>query len=312
MSSRSLLLLLCFLLDYFGLFAQVNISWPNQEYMFFTVNPAMTADVDAFSIGVTHGRRWSRIKSSPSQSGLGMRLPFKEQKMGLGAHIFSDKVGPLAGNGVDLSYAYRISTGLSYSDQLALGMSIRLMQLRFDQNHLIASVEEDFLIDNIDPKEFVPPSLNIGFKYTSGVADYAHPVQMIFAASANRFLPFEDRFNTLSLDRPLQWHGLFALQIAASSSVLVEPGLFMSNVDKTAFNYAFRVKTSFENLGWIMAQISKAGFLTTQIGVDLGDPGRTGSLVRLSVGNSWYFGTLAAQLGNSVTFGFSYHRPIRN
>jgi hypothetical protein len=153
--------------------------------------------------------------------------------------------------------------------------------------------------------------MNIGFKYTTGEADYYHPVQLVFAASAYRFLPFEDRFNSLSIDHVLQWYGLVGLKIAATESVLIEPGLFLSNLDKSVFNYAFRVKASMKNYGWLMTQFSKAGFLTTEIGFKLGELEHTGEVFRLSIGNSWYFGTLATQIGNSLTFGLSYLRPLK-
>ncbi|NND33430.1 MAG: PorP/SprF family type IX secretion system membrane protein [Saprospiraceae bacterium] len=292
-------------------YGQVNANWPNQEDMFFTVNPAMTADARSLSIGIAHGRRWNKIKSSPSQSSLAARVPFRNQKMAIGAHVFSDKVGPLAGNGIDLAYAYRFSTGLSRQDGLSLGMSIRFMQISFDRSHLLASREDDPLFDNVDPKKVVPPSLNIGFKYATGATDYYNPVQMIFAASVDRFLPFEDRFNSLSIDHTLQWNGMIALNIAASQTISLAPSLLMSNSDQSVFNYAFRLKTTFKNQGWLMTQISKAGFLTTQIGFKLGESQQTGSVFSLSASNSWYFGTLATQLGNSTTFGLCYSQPIR-
>jgi type IX secretion system PorP/SprF family membrane protein len=290
------------------LFGQINTEWPNQDYLFFTINPAMTSDVEGISLSLAHGRRWSKIRSSPSQSQVGLQIPFRKQQMAFGAHIFSDKVGPLAGNGVDLSYAYKIKTGKAEKEALSLGLGIRLMQLAFERDHIIAMHEDDPLFDNINYKSFVPPSLNVGVKYSTGEADFYYPVQLVLAASANRFLPFEDQFNAFSIERTLQWHGLVGLNIAANQAILIEPGVFLSKLDKSFLNYAFRIKTSLRSVGWVMTQFSKAGFLTTQLGINLGQSSSSGDVFRLSVGNSWYFGTLSTQLGNSVTFGLSYTR----
>lgn len=290
------------------LLGQINSEWPNQDNLFFTINPAMTTDADGISVSLAHGRRWSKIRSSPSQSQVGLQIPFKGEKMALGAHVFSDKVGPLAGNGIDLAYAYKIKTGRSEKEAISLGLSIRLAQLAFERDHLVAAHEDDPLFQDINDKSFVPPALNIGVKYTSGEADFYNPVQLVVAASANRFLPFEDRFNSFSFERQLQWHGLMGLNIAASQKILIEPGVYLSKLDKSFLNYAFRVKTSLKSIGWLMAQFSKAGFLTTQIGINFKQSARSSDVFRLSVGNSWYFGTLSTQLGNSVTFGLAYTR----
>lgn len=308
MNKYRLYYLLANLLGTVALLGQINSEWPNQDYLFFTINPAMTADVEGIFLGLAHGRRWSKIRSSPSQSQVGLQVPFKKQQMALGAHIFSDKVGPLAGNGVDLSYAYKIKTGRGEKEALSLGLSIRLMQLAFEKDHLVAAHEDDPLFANINDRTFVPPALNIGVKYSTGEADFYNPVQLVVAASANRFLPFEDRFNSFSFERHLQWHGLLGLNIAANQKILIEPGVYMSKLDQSFLNYAFRVKTSLKSIGWLMTQFSKAGFLTTQIGINFRESSRSGDVFRLSVGNSWYFGTLSTQLGNSVTFGLSYTR----
>ena len=53
-----------------------------------------------------------------------------------------------------------------------------------------------------------------------------------------------------------------------------------------------------------MTQYSKAGFLTTQLGINLGC-GFCGTedVIELSGSNSWNFGSLSGQIGNSLTFG---------
>ena len=295
-----------------ALSAQQMNEWSVNDAMFFTTNPAFAALPSTLEVGITHGRKWQRLRSSPVQSNVGFLLPFSEARMGLGIHLFSEKAGPFKTNGISASYAYHMPLLKHGEDKLALGASIRLMHVAFDQDHLIANDLGDGLLADIDGNRFVPPVLSAGFHYQTGTPGYGSPVQFVFAGSLAKFLPFQDRFNTLSFDRGMQWHGLLGMQISASEKILVAPSLLLNHSVGELTNYALRVNVHLKQLGWLMTQYSKAGFLTTQIGLNIGAGFATEDLIELSISNNWNLTPLEGRLGNSLTFGLTYRKAIQN
>jgi len=310
MQRTSFIWLLVLMIGMPGLHAQIRLDWSMNDAMFFTVNPAYSALAPALTAGLTHARKWQNLRSSPTQSVLGLLVPFTNERMGIGLNLFSEEEGPLNNNGVSFSYAYKMPLQKSGQDQLALGASLRLMHVAFDQDHLNAADHGDPLLSDIDGNRLVPPSFSIGFHYQTGTPQYGSPVQFVFAGSMSRFVPFQDRFNTLSFGRTLQWHGLIGLEIAASQRILITPSLLLSDIGQNVVNYGLRIKAGYSKLGWAMMQYSKAGFLTTQLGIILGAGFSTDDVIELSGSNSWNFGTLAGQIGNSLTFGLTYRKAV--
>ncbi len=304
------ILLVLFSLFSTQLIGQRLSDWSMNDAMFFTVNPAFVARAPSLELGLTHGRRWRKLKSSPTQSDLGLIIPFPKERMGLGLHLFTEEAGPFKSNGLAVSYAYQMPLTKEGEDRLSLGTSIRLMHIAFDQDHLLAAESGDPLLGGIDGNRFVPPALSVGFHYQTGIPQYGNPVQFVIAASMAKFLPFQDRFNTLSFDRSLQWYGLFGLEIAASQSVLITPNILVSQIGGEVTNYALRIKAAYQQLGWVMTQYSKAGFLTTQLGINVGAGFAIDDVVEVSGSNSWNFSSLEGQLGNSLTFAITYRKAI--
>jgi len=283
--------------------AQVVLDWPTQNELYFIANPALASTIEKQTLGLAHGRRWNKIKSSPSLSNIFGVLPFENEKMVAALHVFSDKVGPLSGAGLDLAYSYHLRTSKWSEDRLSLGLSLRIMQFRFDQGHLIAS-DNDPVLGLIPSKGIVPPTFNLGVSYQTEDVSYRTPVQMGFALSARKQLFYRDRFNPTQLDR-LAWYGMVGLKILSTEHVTIEPGLFIAYAAAEQRNHSFRIRATHEKYGWITAQFSKEGILLAEVGLHIGEVG-LGDSLRVSAGNSWYLGNASTQLGNSVFFGLSY------
>lgn len=294
----------------FEVSAQFTSDWALNDAMFFRVNPAFVAIPSSLSAGISHARKWRNLSSSPTQSNLGLILPFTNERMGIGVNLFSEETGPFKNNGMALSYAYHMPLQKSGQDRLSLGAAVHLRHIAFDPNHLLAAEEGDPLLGNIEGNRFVPPSLSVGFHYLTGTVGHGTPVQFVFAGSISQFIPFQSRFNSLSFDLPFQWHGLIGLEVAASEKVRITPMLLLNQSAKNVTNYGLRVKTSYSNLGWVMAQYSKAGFLSTQLGVNLASGLTTNDVIELSGTNTWAFGFVNGELGNGLTIAMTYRKSI--
>ncbi len=307
---KHLQLYLWTIVSIWSLQAQSVREWPLNDYLNFTVNPAAIGQVESMTVGLSYARKWQNVQSSPIQADLGFVLPFENERMGLGAHVFSERVGPFSTVGMSVGYAYKVPLGLSRGDYLAMGMSGKLMHIKFDQTHFIASHEGDALLSDVDGTRLVPPAFSVGIDYSSGEPTYAEPVQLRISGSVARFFPFQNRFNTLSFDRIFQWYAMAGMSIAASEHVVIEPALLLNQIEAHSANYGARICAKYKPVGWVLAQYSKAGFLTSQLGLNLGGNWGAGHTFLVTVSNSWYFGTLSAQIGNSLTFGFAFQRSL--
>jgi type IX secretion system PorP/SprF family membrane protein len=286
--------------------SQVSAEWPDEPFMTSIINPADIVDLTSLTFIASHSRRFRNLKSSPTQSHLGVVMPWHDQKMALSAHVFSEKIGPFNQNGIDLSYAYRIKTALTQSDFLSIGLTLRLTELRFSHNHLLLIHEDDPFLDDIISGGIMPPSLRVGFSYQSGLADLANPVQFRLGLVASRFLPFEDRFKAFGLQRVFSWHTRFGLSVFTSDQITIEPEILISKSEGLSSHFIVRIQTIHENLGWIMSQYSNTGILTLQLGIHLGSINL--NKIKLSINNSWFLGKLNATLGNSLGLGFLYSK----
>jgi type IX secretion system PorP/SprF family membrane protein len=297
-------LLLLFILKGIALHGQVYATWPNRNFLSFTINPALATKAESVTFGLAHSRRWSHLSSSPTLSNLAALFPFENEKMVLGAQVFTDEVGPLAVTGVDLAYGYKIKTGWLSTDKFSVGLSFRLMQIRFDPEHLNSTII-DPLIAGIGGKYVAPPSVSIGVSYSTGDLDQNSPIQMMIALSVRRQLYYEGRFGSRSLDQGTHWHSMVGLEIRTSEDVTILPSFLTNDLSRATANSAFRMRTIHHKYGWVMMQYSKAGFLTTELGTELG-LSRRGARMRVSASNGWYFGNLAGQLRSSVSLGLSF------
>lgn len=287
-------------------FPQVSNEWPDEPFMAYTINPAQATDLTSLTFVAAHSRRFRNLKSSPTQSHLGAIIPWQDQAMAIAAHVFSEKIGPFNQSGLDLSYAYRIKTALNPGDFLSMGLSLRLTELRFSHDHLLATQEDDHLLADMPSAGIMPPSMRVGFNYESGLPDMANPVQFRFGVAASHFLPFEDRFNSFTLDRDFYWHARFGLSAVTFDQITFEPEILINKTEELPSNFVLRLQTIHQEMGWVMGQYSKTGILTFQLGIYLGLV--DSDSIRLSINNSWYLGKIHTSLGNSLGVGILYSK----
>ncbi|NND06094.1 MAG: type IX secretion system membrane protein PorP/SprF [Saprospiraceae bacterium] len=291
---------------------QADQEWPLITELSFIVNPALVSEAEDLAIVASHGKKWRRIRSSPSQSNIGLILPFSDVNMTCGAQVFSESVGPFKSVGTRLAYAYQFRLSRIRTDQLSLGLSTRLMHIKFDQEHFINNDVSDPLVQDIETNGFVPPSFSAGFHYRTGVANYATPVQFTISGSVGKVIPFEDRFGSFSLDRTFQWYGSAGLDIAANADMVVQPVLLYSHIAQRPGNLGFRTSAHHRRFGWVMLQYERTKILTSQIGINVNLGPLNMDIFQVSFSNGWHVGPINGQLGNSFTFGVVYKRGYRS
>ena len=105
------------------------------QYMFnqLALNPAYAGSRDVLATSLLYRNQWTGIKGAPTTASLSVQAPLRKKKVGLGAEIFSDKLGPKNISAILLSYAYRISLG---KGKLAFGLRMGMYDYVFDWNKM--------------------------------------------------------------------------------------------------------------------------------------------------------------------------------
>lgn len=99
------------------------------QYMFNTlaINPAYAGSRNVVSITSLYRNQWSGIEGAPKTGTLSADAPFLNKKIGLGAQLYSDKLGKTQTNGASLSAAYRIRMD---KGSLSFGLQGNINQLK--------------------------------------------------------------------------------------------------------------------------------------------------------------------------------------
>lgn len=85
-----------------------NTMFPMNKYVY---NPAAAAASGTASITGMYRSQWTGIKGNPNLATLGGEIPMAQIKGAVGGYFISDRLGPLATTGLNLSYAFRTSLG---------------------------------------------------------------------------------------------------------------------------------------------------------------------------------------------------------
>lgn len=105
------------------------------QYMFnkLALNPAYAGSKDVLATSLLYRDQWTGIQGAPTTAALSVQMPLRKKKIGVGAELLSDKLGPKNVSAFLLSYAYRIPLG---KGKLAFGLRMGIYDYVFDWNKM--------------------------------------------------------------------------------------------------------------------------------------------------------------------------------
>jgi type IX secretion system PorP/SprF family membrane protein len=152
-----------FTLYFVHAYAQQDAQYSQYMFNHLAINPAYAGSRDAFSTALVYRNQWTNIKGAPSTAAFSAQLPLKQQKIGLGTEIFSDKLGPWSASAFLFSYAYRVpfSTG-----KLSFGLRMGIVDYVYDWTKLDFKDQGDvFNIQSSSSK--ITGTADFGLRYYS-------------------------------------------------------------------------------------------------------------------------------------------------
>lgn len=159
----------------------------------FIFNPGMTAPGQIGQVGVTHRQQWMAFAGAPQTATVFGQFPVAYEKMSVGLYVRGDRVGAFESIDFAGSYNYKFEIGLFRNDQLSLGVSGGMKQLRFDPSKVIATSDTDVLLSQAERAD-LRPQFAAGFLYTTNKDVFAgYESAFYIGAGGSQLLPSEVR-----------------------------------------------------------------------------------------------------------------------
>jgi type IX secretion system PorP/SprF family membrane protein len=135
------------------------------QYMFnkLLVNPAYAGSREMLTFDILDREQWIGIDGAPRTMTISAHLATLNRKVGLGAYLYRDQLGPVVSQGLMLSYAYRLIFDQSY---FSFGLQGGFKYANFDWGMIRVKSPEDYYFLPQDTKKFIP-DFNLGFYYES-------------------------------------------------------------------------------------------------------------------------------------------------
>lgn len=113
------------------------------QYMFnqLALNPAYAGSKDILSSTLLYRKQWTALKGAPTTSSFSIQSPFANKKMGWGAEIISDKLGPKHSSALLGSYSYRVRFA---KGKLSFGLRTGIYNYVIDWNDIDYKDKNDF------------------------------------------------------------------------------------------------------------------------------------------------------------------------
>ncbi len=101
------------------------------QYMFnpLSVNPAYAGSRGVMNGALVYRQQWISFPGAPNTQALAINTPLRKGKVGLGAELVRDQIGPKTSIGAYLDYAYRIPLG---KGKLAFGLGAGILNYRIN------------------------------------------------------------------------------------------------------------------------------------------------------------------------------------
>ncbi len=135
------------------------------QYMFnmMSVNPAYTGTKEALNALLLSRLQWAGVEGAPKSHTFALHTPIKDKRIGLGASVIADNIGPVTNTYINLNYAHRVK--LTENITLSLGLKGGIYNYSVGLSGLSLN-EEDFTFQQ-DFKKSFQPNLGAGaYMYT--------------------------------------------------------------------------------------------------------------------------------------------------
>lgn len=249
------------------------------QYMFnqVVINPAYAGSKEALNVTGVFRKEWVNVNGSPQTNNLSISGPLKAKKIGLGAHVVQETIGPKKWLSAYADYCYRIQLG---SGKLSMGLSTGIVSYNFNSAMLdLSDQNEPVLYSNANNR-------SLKFDMSAGLYYYS---RTFFVGVSATHLTSPKLFSTTAQSQTVSFYNL-------DKHMFVTAGKAFTINDNLVFSPSVMIKTV---MGKNLSLDMNANFLIKDK-FWLGLSGRTNrSLVALAQ----YLVTDKLKIGYSYDYG---------
>lgn len=118
------------------------------------INPAYAGSREAFSGSLVHRSQWAKMSDAPQSQSLSIHSALPYTRIGLGAQVYNDKVGPMKNTGLNLTFAYHLP--LSTKTKLSFGVTGMMNNITVDWNEINVDDNNDLAFISNSNSSWVP------------------------------------------------------------------------------------------------------------------------------------------------------------
>lgn len=161
------------------------------QYLFnqYAFNPAYAGVTDYWETVMNNRYQWIGLVDAPRTFTLTAQGPFKNKKMGIGASVYTDIVGPTRRLGFQASYAYHLQ--LNETIKLSMAVAFGFNEWLIDADKIITYHADDPFFSNGLIKSFSPDA-KFGL--------YLYHEDWYFGAASPQLLHNNIKFKDLGID----------------------------------------------------------------------------------------------------------------
>lgn len=225
----------------------------------YAYNPAIAGSKPYFDVKSGHRYQWVGLSDAPRTYSLTVNGPTKNLKMGVGAFLYTDHVGPTRRTGLQGSYSYQLS--LSESIRLSLGASFGISEWKLDGHKITTySPNDPVIIDGV--MQTLVPDAKFAF--------YLYHDNWNFGVAAPNILQsklkFDEGTNTglSKLENHYYMHGGYRFN--ASEDIQIEPTVLVKYVQAAPIQADLMAKVTYKNQIWLGGAYRTADAASAMIG----------------------------------------------
>jgi type IX secretion system PorP/SprF family membrane protein len=185
----------------------------------------------------------------------------RDERVGLGAHLYSDRNGIVSKTGIELSYAYHLNFNNDY--QLSFGMSGSGFQYKLDDSQTLITNPDDPLL-NFNRKSFWVPDAKIGSYFTNNIVYAGISMNNLFGSAIKLGKShLKDSFRTArTINIMSGYHYTF------ENGLTVEPSMLL-RATKMATELDLNTKVIYQNDYWLGLSYRSNKTLVMMLGVNV-------------------------------------------
>ncbi|WP_264537563.1 type IX secretion system membrane protein PorP/SprF [Flavobacterium sp. N1736] len=163
---RTKLFALTIMLVTLGSYAQQDAQFTQYMYNTITINPAYAGSRGALSIFGLYRTQWVGLDGAPETSTFSINTPLNNSRLGIGASLINDKIGPTNENNLSADLSYTIQTSAEF--KLSFGIKGTANLFNLDINKLNPEDQGDPQFQDLDNK--FSPNVGAGVYWHSDKA----------------------------------------------------------------------------------------------------------------------------------------------